>query len=236
MEFYALKTAACWAILYGFYKLVLERESMHHLKRWYLLGGLALGAIIPLITFTSYVLVDGEAVIYMVRGEEGAALGQQSFWQSLDYSKILWTVYWVGFGLFAIRFLWNLSKLIRSILAHPKSAKRPLFFVLLGRPVQPHTCCQQKTLYCPSHPRRSAPARASACRATAQCRRIAGGTHASGLLVQSSGLFDQTQHFSQSRILGGSGRFKDRRPQESISKYFTGLFESSDLSGAGQCH
>ncbi|WP_435578983.1 M56 family metallopeptidase [Gilvibacter sp.] len=142
MEFYALKTAACWAILYGFYKLVLERESMHHLKRWYLLGGLVLGAIIPLITFTSYVLVDGEAVIYMVRGEESAALDQQSFWQSLDYSKILWTVYWVGFGLFAIRFLWNLSKLIRSILAHPKSAKRPLFFVLLGRPVQPHTFLQ----------------------------------------------------------------------------------------------
>ncbi|MDC7997307.1 M56 family metallopeptidase [Gilvibacter sediminis] len=142
MEFYALKTAACWAILYGFYKLVLERESMHHLKRWYLLGGLVLGAIIPLITFTSYVLVDGEAVIYMVRGENGAELAQQSFWQSLNYSKILWTVYWIGFGLFAMRFLWNLSKLIRSIWAHPKSAKKPLFFVLLGRPVQPHTFLQ----------------------------------------------------------------------------------------------
>ena len=138
MEVYILKTAACWAILYGFYKLVLERESMHSLKRWYLLGGLALGAIIPLIEFTSYVYFDPNATAYIISGTKEGVV-ELSFWQSVDWTQVLWTVYWIGFGLFALRFGWNLAKLVRRIIQHPRTNERTLFYVLLGRPIQPHT-------------------------------------------------------------------------------------------------
>ena len=139
MELYVLKSAACWALLYGFYKLLLERESMHQLKRWYLLGGLVLGALIPLVTFTTYITADAGSVSYIIRTEEISTVTNPSFWESIDYMAILWRVYWLGFTVFAARFVWNLGKLLRRIWAHPKQPQRPLFYVLLARPVQPHT-------------------------------------------------------------------------------------------------
>lgn len=138
MGIYILKTAACWAILYLFYKFLLERESMHSVKRWYLLGGLVAGALIPLVEFTTYVAYNPNAVAYIVQtSSEGVV--EQGFWASIDWPQLLWTVYWIGVIIFALRFLWNLGKLIRRIVMHPRSNQRTLFFVLLGRPVQPHT-------------------------------------------------------------------------------------------------
>ncbi len=139
MELYVLKSAACWALLYGFYKLLLERESMHQLKRWYLLGGLVLGALIPLVTFTTYITADAGSVSYIIRTEEVSTVTNPSFWESIDYMAILWRGYWLGFTVFAARFVWNLGKLLRRIWTHPKQSQRPLFYVLLARPVQPHT-------------------------------------------------------------------------------------------------
>lgn len=105
MELYVLKSAACWALLYGFYKLLLERESMHQLKRWYLLGGLVLGALIPLVTFTTYITADAGSVSYIIRTEEVSTVTNPSFWESIDYMAILWRGYWLGFTVFAARFV-----------------------------------------------------------------------------------------------------------------------------------
>jgi hypothetical protein len=138
MELYVLKSAACWALLYGFYKLLLERESMHQLKRWYLLGGLVLGALIPLVTFTTYITADADAATVIISSAEGTSTAT-GFWSTLDYASLIWTIYWLGFAVFATRFVWNLGKLLRRIWAHPKQSQRPLFYVLLARPVQPHT-------------------------------------------------------------------------------------------------
>ncbi|WP_157663466.1 M56 family metallopeptidase [Gilvibacter sp. SZ-19] len=138
MELYVLKSAACWALLYGFYKLLLERESMHQLKRWYLLGGLVLGALIPLVTFTTYITADADAATVIISAAEGTSTAT-GFWSTLDYVSLIWTIYWLGFAVFAVRFVWNLGKLLRRIWAHPKQSQRPLFYVLLARPVQPHT-------------------------------------------------------------------------------------------------
>ena len=54
MEIYILKSGVCLAVFYGFYKLLLEKESFHNFKRFYLLASLVLAFVIPLITFTEY--------------------------------------------------------------------------------------------------------------------------------------------------------------------------------------
>ena len=50
MEIYLLKSIACLGILFAFYKLFLERENMHTLKRFYLIGILLASFTIP-VTF-----------------------------------------------------------------------------------------------------------------------------------------------------------------------------------------
>ena len=60
---FLLKSTACLAIFLAFYKLVLENESMHHFKRFYLLGALLASLIIPNIVFVEYVSVAQSATI-----------------------------------------------------------------------------------------------------------------------------------------------------------------------------
>ena len=55
MLVYILKSAACLAILFVFYKVFLEKENMHVFKRFYLLGALLFSLIIPSLVFTEYV-------------------------------------------------------------------------------------------------------------------------------------------------------------------------------------
>lgn len=55
MEVLLLKSGACLAILMLFCKLVLENQSFHQFKRFYLLGVITASLIIPFISFTQYV-------------------------------------------------------------------------------------------------------------------------------------------------------------------------------------
>ena len=54
MEAYLLKSTACLAIFFIFYKLLLEKESIHQLKRYYLLVSLLLSFVIPFVSYTTY--------------------------------------------------------------------------------------------------------------------------------------------------------------------------------------
>lgn len=55
MLVYVLKSAACLAILLAFYTFFMEKENMHTLKRFYLLGALVAALTIPFVTFVEYV-------------------------------------------------------------------------------------------------------------------------------------------------------------------------------------
>lgn len=54
MILYFIKSTLCAAILFAPYKLLFERESMHHFKRFYLLVSLIISFIIPTVIFPSY--------------------------------------------------------------------------------------------------------------------------------------------------------------------------------------
>lgn len=52
MIIYLLKTIACSGLLWGIYKLFLEKENMNHFKRFYLLFSLAFSYTVPLLVVT----------------------------------------------------------------------------------------------------------------------------------------------------------------------------------------
>lgn len=138
METYLFKSACCWAILYGFYLLFLERESMHGFKRYYLLGSLLIGAFIPLITFTEYVVLDDSLAntinINTAGGAEAEFAGSTSW---LINSLI--AIYAFGVLLFGFRFLRNLNTLWLRILKNPRLKAAKTSYVLLQHLVIPHT-------------------------------------------------------------------------------------------------
>lgn len=137
MEIYILKSAACLAVFFVFYKLVLENTSIHHFKRFYLLGGLVASFLIPLITFTTYVETS-PSVLILNEGNSQEILSEGL--ASINYwPAILWTIYGLGVLFFSVKFFRNLFGLIQKIQKNPKFRNRSFTNILLTETVIPHT-------------------------------------------------------------------------------------------------
>jgi hypothetical protein len=137
METYLLNSAGCLAILLLFYKLLLENETMHQFKRFYLLGSLFAAMVIPLITFTTYTQVIPQNLQQIsnpsVLISEGAPI------KMVNWIGILWTVYGLGVLIFSVKFIRNLKTLILRIKHNLKLKNKDFTNVLLREKIVPHT-------------------------------------------------------------------------------------------------
>ncbi len=136
MLIYLLKASCCLAILWAFYKLFLESEKMHHSKRAYLLGSVVFSALVPAITFTTYVEVSPTDI----------AIASTSWNETLvaeDGIPLLpllsWSLYVLGFSFFGFRFFRNLYQIRQKIRGNLYQYRNGNHFVLLSETVVPHT-------------------------------------------------------------------------------------------------
>ena len=137
METYLLNSAACLAVLLLFYKLLLENETMHFFKRFYLLGSVLAAFLIPLITFTSYVEAMPNSLNTVSEGSIFISEAVSS--NAINWSLILWTIYGLGVLIFSIKFSKNLVSLILRIKQNPKLKNKGFINVLLKDNIAPHT-------------------------------------------------------------------------------------------------
>ena len=135
MLLYLLKSTACLAIFLLFYKWVLEKEQMHQLKRFYLLGALCCSFCIPLITFTYYVSPKPITVI----DPQGLVMETTASNDASYLLTLLWSIYGLGVLLFGIRFIKNLWSIRHSIKANETIAQSGFLYVLLKAATVPHT-------------------------------------------------------------------------------------------------
>ena len=141
---YLIKSTLCLAILFGFYKIVLEAKALHHFKRYYLLASLVFSLTIPLITFT-YTTTETPQEIWI--GEFAQAWDQTALpAQSLPVEEktnylpyILWAIYGLGTLIFGGRFLLNLIRLKRKITTAETHNHRDFTLALLQQSIIPHS-------------------------------------------------------------------------------------------------
>jgi len=142
MLVFLLKSGACLAIFLAFYKLVLEKESMHHFKRFYLLGALIASFIIPSIVFVEYVEVAQNSfseTLMAVNDTKTSTILPVDEGTKLEWEAILWSVYILGVLGFGFRFLRNLGQIWMRIRKNPKSKHHFITRVLLAQQLPPHT-------------------------------------------------------------------------------------------------
>ncbi len=138
MEIYLLKSIACLAALFAFYKLFLERENMHTLKRFYLIGILLVSFVIPFITFTEYVVAE-ESSISIITSDMVLETPEETLFTIENLIHLLWGIYTIGVLFFGWRFINNLSVIVQKIRKNPRLKSKNLFHVLLQAPTTPHT-------------------------------------------------------------------------------------------------
>lgn len=137
MLLYLLKSIACMAIFFAFYKGVLEQLSIHRTKRMYLLGAALASLIVPLISYDVVVytpeIAQGQTVIY----QEASWAGHNT--TPFDWANLAWMVYLIGASLFGLKFFINLGRIFLKIGHNPKSRGNGIVHVLLREKISPHT-------------------------------------------------------------------------------------------------
>ncbi|MFS4445299.1 M56 family metallopeptidase [Maribacter sp. 2307UL18-2] len=144
MLIYIFKSVACMAILFVFYKLLLEKENMHVFKRYYLLLALGVALLIPALVFTEYVTVDPVPYVDIQQPTspaDYAPIGVPEALEKdvLDIAPLLWGIYLIGFVFFGLRFIKNLSQIVGRIRKNPKQKSTRFVHVLLQERFPPHT-------------------------------------------------------------------------------------------------
>lgn len=135
MTIYIIKSATCMLAFLLFYKLFLERENMHNIKRFYLLGGLLSSFMIPLLTYKEYVTIEN---LEATSGIEELAISEsQNLWDYLP--ELLLIIYGIGVLIFSFRFLKNLYRIFDRIKHNPKLKNENTTSVLLKQDLAPHT-------------------------------------------------------------------------------------------------
>ena len=142
MEAYILKSAACMAILLLFYKLVLERENMHVFKRYFLLCAILVSFIIPSIVFVEY--IEPSISSEITQTSPNTIIPSQisnlsSDMEVINWSRLLWTIYFMGLLGFGFRFAKHLYQILRRIKVNPKLKAQFSTKVLLKEKLPPHT-------------------------------------------------------------------------------------------------
>ncbi|PKG53311.1 M56 family metallopeptidase [Olleya sp. 1-3] len=141
MELLLLKSSVCLLALLLFYKIALEPLSIHKFKRVYLLVAVAIAAIIPFITFITYVqpAFDKSSFIFDTSTTIPLDTNFKIVEETNYLSIILWSIYALGVGLFFIRFCVNLYKIVSKIRKHTKVKSSSFINVLMEQLEIPHT-------------------------------------------------------------------------------------------------
>ena len=139
-----LKSSVCLSVFMLFYKLCLEKITIHNFKRFYLLGVILISIGIPFITFTEYIEEEPQIFEtitfqqdYITPGNFKIIEPAKSFQDYIPY--VLWSLYGIGVLLFAFRFFRNLFQLVQKIRLNPKCKYLGFTNVLLKNDVTPHT-------------------------------------------------------------------------------------------------
>ncbi|WP_299097326.1 M56 family metallopeptidase [uncultured Winogradskyella sp.] len=142
MELFLLKFSACLLVFWLTYVLFLEKQQMHHFKRFYLLGSFAMALIIPQLTIIEYIepIVQNFEITTAFIPIEAEVMPQPIETSPvLTLETILWSIYILGATLFAIRFAVNLFRLYRQIATNDKQRNRNFIYVLLKAYRIPHS-------------------------------------------------------------------------------------------------
>ncbi len=141
MILYLIKSTLCLFLLWSFYKLFLEQEKIHHLKRFYLLFSLIFAYTIPLIsvTYDADPIVVTEEVQQPIGNVVTVTELPDKVSKPIDYTSLLWYVYVVGVLVFAIRFVKNIYQLIGRVKSNQTIKETSHTNVLLSDSIVPHT-------------------------------------------------------------------------------------------------
>ncbi len=112
---YILKSAACLAVFYLFYKLLMSRDTFHRFNRFALLGLLVLSSLLPLVEVSvedpapvHETMLTLEQLLMLASAGEGTEAAVDGQPDTVGWIQVMMLVYLAGIAFFALRNGWSL--------------------------------------------------------------------------------------------------------------------------------
>lgn len=142
MILYLIKSTLCLGAVLGIYYLLLERESMHHFKRFFLLSSLGFSFLIPLITIgQSEYMIDtsesGQHLVEVLSGNAAASSASPQF----DVSLLFSVLYLLIATVLLLRFIVRIVALIRKARQNRNIPFKNATLVLVNERIVPYSFC-----------------------------------------------------------------------------------------------
>ena len=129
MILYILRFSLALAIIFVFYKVFLEREKSHHFNRFYLLGGVLVSLVVPLISIGAsreIKQVMNEIPVYVPTNYNNQV-------------SVVITIYWLITALFLVRFVYHVYVFIHKIRENETLRNGHATIVLTDQKTTPHS-------------------------------------------------------------------------------------------------
>jgi TonB-dependent SusC/RagA subfamily outer membrane receptor len=132
---YLFKVSIILVLFYTCYKLFLNRETFFEANRSYLIIGLISSFLIPLVTIPIYIEIEpivNDSIIAFDNMTQTTVIDN-----TLGIVTILWYIYIVGTLIFLLRFLFQLSSLVRLYTQSAKQKVLSYIYVLTKNAISP---------------------------------------------------------------------------------------------------
>ena len=136
---YLIKFSLCLLVLYLFYKLFLERESIHRFKRFYLLLSIITAGVIPLLVFSSPAVSGISPMLSPLQYTSYETFETSTGDNDKNYILWLFAAYLAGVLIMGIRYAFNLWRLYFKIRSNQNIKHKRGIKVLLEENIAPYT-------------------------------------------------------------------------------------------------
>ncbi|MBY5956904.1 TonB family protein [Membranicola marinus] len=110
---YLTQLTICWTILFGVYYIFLKRETFFEYNRWFLLGGLVLGIILPVIDWTTLITHEAESIGHIYVAPAQTQVHQLDLYVATSDTTPLW--YLILTGIYSLGVAITTVKLIKAV-------------------------------------------------------------------------------------------------------------------------
>ncbi|WP_299099389.1 M56 family metallopeptidase [uncultured Winogradskyella sp.] len=137
---YLLKASAVIAIFYFCFFFLLKKETFFQHNRSFLLLGLIIALIFPLIVIPNYIVIESIPITEttftpnsLVNTNETYTTTEQSF----NWLNLFSILYYIGLSIFFSQFLFQFGSLIVLLLKNPKQKDQQFTYVIINSKVTP---------------------------------------------------------------------------------------------------
>ncbi|NRR92762.1 hypothetical protein HSX10_14395 [Winogradskyella undariae] len=136
---YLLKASVVIAVFYLCYYLLLKKETFFQHNRWFLLIGLIIAIVFPLIVIPVYISIESTTLQESIftTSVNHSTFTEDVVETTFNWKELSLIVYTIGLSIFSIQFIFQFGSLIVLLIKNPKYKDQNFTYIIVKNKISP---------------------------------------------------------------------------------------------------